>query len=367
MSKYLFIVQGEGRGHLTQAISLAQILQQNGHEVVQVLVGVGEGRQLPTFFTQQIQAPVQTFHSPHLMMGKKGISFAKTIGYHLFRLWRYVRSVAKIKSIVRAQSPDVIVNFYDVLGGIYAFLYRSNIPLVAVGHHYLFFHPEMIFPQKRGLDHWLLKINTYITALQAEKLLALSFQFFQDQPQSRIVVTPPLLRQAVHGLYPTQQNYLLAYVTYTSLSNNIVQWHLQNPTIPLHCFWDNAQYNEEYVYDETLTFHQVDGQKYLQMMADCKALVTTAGFESVCEAMYLGKPVMMVPAHYEQACNALDAQKAGAGVAADTFDLSILLDYLPQHQLIQDSFQHWCSQASAIFLQHLEEVVGEKQVLVGFS
>lgn len=37
--KFLFIVQGEGRGHLTQAITLEEILRRNGHEVVEVLVG----------------------------------------------------------------------------------------------------------------------------------------------------------------------------------------------------------------------------------------------------------------------------------------------------------------------------------------
>ena len=30
--KVLFIVQGEGRGHLTQAITLEEILRRNGHE-----------------------------------------------------------------------------------------------------------------------------------------------------------------------------------------------------------------------------------------------------------------------------------------------------------------------------------------------
>lgn len=37
--KFLFIVQGEGRGHLTQALTLEDYLQQEGHEVVKVLVG----------------------------------------------------------------------------------------------------------------------------------------------------------------------------------------------------------------------------------------------------------------------------------------------------------------------------------------
>ena len=46
---------------------------------------------------------------------------------------------------------------------------------------------------------------------------------------------------------------------------------------------------------------------FLEYMAGCKGYATTAGFESVCEAMYLQKPVLMVPTHIKQECNALDA------------------------------------------------------------
>ena len=37
--RILFVIQGEGRGHLTQALSLRQKLVGEGHEVVGVLVG----------------------------------------------------------------------------------------------------------------------------------------------------------------------------------------------------------------------------------------------------------------------------------------------------------------------------------------
>ena len=52
--KFLFIVQGEGRGHLTQAITLEDMLQRNGHEVVEVLVGKSSSRTLPGFFNRSI-------------------------------------------------------------------------------------------------------------------------------------------------------------------------------------------------------------------------------------------------------------------------------------------------------------------------
>ena len=53
---------------------------------------------------------------------------------------------------------------------------------------------------------------------------------------------------------------------------------------------------------------------FLNQMAACKAYASTAGFESICEAMYLGKPILRVPAHIEQDCNAFDAVNSGAGI-----------------------------------------------------
>ena len=50
MGKFIFTVQGEGRGHLTQAISFTQIAREAGHEVVGYAVGSFQGRKIPSFF-----------------------------------------------------------------------------------------------------------------------------------------------------------------------------------------------------------------------------------------------------------------------------------------------------------------------------
>ena len=65
--KFLFVVQGEGRGHLTQAITVEEMLRRNGHEVVEVLVGESSSRKLPGFFNRSIHAPVKRFLSPNFL------------------------------------------------------------------------------------------------------------------------------------------------------------------------------------------------------------------------------------------------------------------------------------------------------------
>ena len=79
--RYLFIVQGDGRGHMTQAIALSDILRRNGHEVVEVLVGKSKVRVIPDFFYQKIGAKVRTFDTLSFVfkIDKKRIEFLKTL------------------------------------------------------------------------------------------------------------------------------------------------------------------------------------------------------------------------------------------------------------------------------------------------
>lgn len=56
--------------------------------------------------------------------------------------------------------------------------------------------------------------------------------------------------------------------------------------------------------------------------------------------MYLGKPLLMVPAHIEQDCNAYDAFRSGAGVISEEFDLERLLDF-SEHFHPNMAFRYW--------------------------
>jgi uncharacterized protein (TIGR00661 family) len=358
--KYLFIIQGEGRGHLTQAIALAEMLQKTNHQVVGALVGTSDGEKIPPFFTKKFSAKSISFASPCLVYCKKtkALDVRKTLISSVFRLKTYISSLRKINTTINQLNPDVIINFYDVLGGIHQFLFRPKVPMVCIAHQYLLLNPDFKHPRKHWLDKFLVNTNTRITALGAAKKLALSFTPFSNYEQQNIYTIPPLLRPEITQISPTTENYILVYMTQHSLADELLKWHAKNPKVVVHCFWDKPQNTEVYKYSRNLHFHRINGQKFLEMMQNCKGLVTTAGFESVCEAMYLGKPTMMIPVpkHYEQACNALDAKRAGAGISGTKFDLSSFLDYIPHHKDISSDFQTWHSRSAFVFLREIESI-----------
>lgn len=88
-------------------------------------------------------------------------------------------------------------------------------------------------------------------------------------------------------------------------------------------------------------------------MSRCCGYITTVGFESVCEALYLGKAIMMIPAHIEQEVNAADVISFGGGIVGNNFDMSVLLNYMKTKQQSDDSFREWVNSAEQTFLRHL--------------
>jgi len=168
-------------------------------------------------------------------------------------------------------------------------------------------------------------------------------------------VVPPLLRAEVLTLKGKAGNYIHGYILNKGYVPEIKAWHKENPETELHFFWDNKEAADEEKESSGLTFHKINDLKFLQYMESCQGFATTAGFESICEAMYLNKPVLMVPVagHFEQECNALDASRAGAGVVCRDFDLSKLVGFIPYYRLNHPQYKKWISGSAETFLYYL--------------
>ena len=359
MGRFIFTVQGEGRGHLTQAISLTQIAREAGHEVVGYAVGSFQGRKIPPFFANFIgDTPLIQYESPSINYGKgKSVQLGKTALQAFTKFGTYWKSANQLGDFIDALQPDGIVNFYESITGLYNLKSGAKVPCMSVGHQYLLLSEHFETIPTKAVDRFLLNINTKITAIGSSKLLGLSFRSMPNDLKRNVIAVPPLLRQELKAIQPQSGERWLAYLTHYRLADEIMAWSAQNPEVKLDCFWDNPTRKTEYHYSDSLTFHPIDAEKYLTKMTHCAGLISTAGFESVAEAMYLGKPVMMVPVpnHIEQMINAHDGELSGAGVQARSFDLSIFKDYLPKHTSVQNTFQHWVTQAN--FAYHMTDLI----------
>ena len=345
---------------MTQALALAAILRSAGHEIAFALVGTSPHRRIPRFFEESMGCRIVRLPSPNFAVdaARRGIRIPETIGHNLFWARSYARSLLAIRRILKEERIDTLVNFYEPLAGFLFALAPPPVRHICVGHQYLMAHPGFPFPAGYRVDRALVRANTVLTAARAEKRLALSFRPMGQPPDRRLLVCPPLLRQSVLALEPQtppeSERFILVYVLNDGYADEIARWQARHPSVRIEGFWDRPGAPPTTCIQPNVRFHTLDDRLFIDKMQCCQAYVSTAGFESICEAMYLRKPVMVVPTggHFEQRCNAIDASLEGAVVWSDRFDLDSLFSFLPLHKP-ESGFREWVREAPGRLLQAL--------------
>lgn len=354
----MFCVLGEGRGHMTQAMAVKEMAEAAGHQIVAVTLGASAQRLMPAYFASAMKLPVTQLPTLEFKYrNNRSVSNAATLLGVFGRLPKYFRILRRLDKIVRETQPDVILNFFEPMAAFYAITRRKRPPVVAIGHQFMFQHPGYVHAPQLWKQLLSMKIYTRILGARATKL-ALSLYAAPDLPEKRIIVGPPILRKQLFELASNPNgDFVLVYLLNHGYAGQIIAWSAKNPQTKLDCFYDKPGAPGEFHYSPSLTFHRLDGEKFLKMMAECRHVVCTAGFESVSEAAWLGKPLFLVPVenHVEQQVNALDAQQFGIGLAEKSFNLDRLAE-LPE-RLPVGKFRHWVNCAPEKLFAAIEHAV----------
>jgi uncharacterized protein (TIGR00661 family) len=341
---------------MTQAMAVKEMADAAGHQVVAVTLGVSTHRPVPEFFESAMKLPVQQLPTLEFKYkDSRSVSNTATLLGVLANLPKYAHLVRRLDEIVRAAQPDVLINFFEPIAAFYALTRRRRPPVVAVGHQFMFQHPGYVRAPQLWKQLCSMRIYTWLLGARTTKL-ALSLYEAPDLPAKRIIVGPPILRKQLFGLQPNPAgSFTLVYLLNHGYAAQIIRWSEAHPQTRLHCFYDQPGAPAEFQRSPALTFHKLDGEKFLRMMAECRKVVCTAGFESVAEAAWLGKPLFLVPVenHVEQQVNAIDAQQFGLGLAEKSFNLDRLAE-LPD-RLPTEKFQAWMACASKKFFQAVEQ------------
>jgi uncharacterized protein (TIGR00661 family) len=349
----ILAVQGEGRGHMTQAIAVKDILKKMNMELCCVIISSSSRREIPDFFKQKFEVPIVSLESPHFVTGtdNKSIRIGKTAWKNVLKIGAYRKSINIIHKLISFHKADLIINFYEPLIGMYRLFYKPPCKILSIAHQYVYLHPAFRFPAGNWFQRQALIQYSRLTSIKSDMILAISQYDLPKSNSKNLLVIPPLLRSELFDLQAQDKNFILVYLLNKGYMNDILRWHKNNPASKLHCFTDCSEvkevYSGEWKVDETLSFHSLNDKKFLDMMATCSGMATTAGFESVCEAMYLCKPLLVVPVmgHFEQYCNAQDAQIIGAGLFSRQFSLEKLVSYIPFYGKTNGPFREWVNNA----------------------
>jgi glycosyl transferase family 1 len=348
---------------MTQALAVRDFLEDAGHRLVAVYLGTSDAHPAPSYFADRIGVPVVPFPAPTLVSDgqHRGMSVKRTVTYNTRRLPGYVAAGLEMRRSLRQYRPDVVVNFFDLLAGfVHAFTWSPPpSPRLALAHAYLMDHPGAAEPPSGSAERLGMAGLSWIAALGVRAPLGISFDELPDTERVRVV--PPLLRPGLHQLTPSDGGYLLTYVLNGGYAREVAAWQ-RHSEVAVHCYVSGGGTELDIPPNPGFHLHDLDDESFLEHLVGCRAYAGTAGFEAVCEAYYLGKPILAVPVdrHYEQAFNAADIRRAGVARTGTFQDLdSFWANLSPPAQAKVHTFRKWVARAPQVIVRAVEQAAFE--------
>ena len=301
-------------GHITQTFSLVELFAQQAVPLTPVAVMVSNCSppklaQLREYY----RCPVVAVPSLRFRTNAAGeISSWRTALGCLGDIGKCLRAAAQLHALVAETKPEVVINFYEALGGFYHLCHHAATPWIAVAHQYMVHHPSYLRHARFHPQRLVLNLLTRLTSLGSTLRVAMSF--YPAESHGNIFVTAPLLRQNVLAATPESGDSLLCYLNNGTHLPKLVRYCERHPAQRVRCFCPD----QPPTMPANLEMHRPDLARYIEELIRCRGLIATSGFESVAEAAVLGKPVMVIPLknQLEQELNAHDGLRHRVALCA---------------------------------------------------
>jgi uncharacterized protein (TIGR00661 family) len=304
--RILYGVHGYGRGHASRTAAVLPHLGRN----YQVLVVAG-GDAFPTLWPDFPVIRIPTFGFAY---GRKGghrsnwQTFRRNISGILDLKWRGP-VFDMVREVVEDFAPDIILS--DAEAWTHHVAAYLNVPRIS------FDHIGMLAYCHTPLRWWD-RVEAFFDAVcyrvltgRPDRVIVSSF--YPVTPKSEAVaVVGPLPRQPVRDLTPSAGDHLLVYLNRgDDQLNGAILDALSGAGCPVRLYGSSRRGRQG-----PITFLPTSTLPFLEDLASCRGVLSTAGNQLVGEAIYLAKPVLVMPERcVEQRANAAAVERLGIGTS----------------------------------------------------
>lgn len=347
-------VFGYGRGHATRTASVLPDLMQR-HEV-QVFAGGDAYDQLSPAYPV---VRIPTMGYAYNRYGKiSTLMTARQNGWHIFEMLFRGPEFQTVRDAVVDFHPDIVIS--DAEPWMHRVARHLGIPRIGFDHFGIMVYCKPDIPLR---DRILSRRDVFVYRLlmgRPERIIVSSFYDARPRwPSVRVI--GPLLRDAVLEVSPTRGEHLLVYFNKGQHQfQPHVEQTLRSTGVPVLIYGVPRRGT-----DGNLHFRPPSNIPFVEDMAGCRAIVSTAGNQLVGEAAHLVKPMLVMPEDcVEQRLNAssLEARGFGIQVPHASFDTDVLNRFLANEATYQDNMRRSARngrrEAVDTIEQFIEELVG---------
>ncbi len=314
MARIVYGVSGEGSGHSSRAREMATHLVEQGHDVWLASYDRGYRNLKDDFNVLEIEGLC-------IASVDNKVRVVKTFTENLKRLSVGHKRLHKLRrKLFKESRPDCVITDFEPMT---AYLARHyDLPLVTIDNQHRMRYMKYDCPKGKKLDRRVTK--TVIQAMVPRPDVSLVTTFFHGKVRNeRTFLFLPILRREVLQLEPQAGDHILVYVTsgFESLLDELKGFGRERFLV--------------YGYDRSdqegvLTYRPFSKDGFLQDLAAAKAVIATAGFTLISEALCLRKPYLALPmrGQFEQELNAFQLQRLGYGKCAAKPTSEVIGDFL---------------------------------------
>jgi len=297
MGRVLFGVMGDARGHVSEALTIAQEMPK--HEFL--FVGGGKVHDLKAegYYVENVPMGSTMYRNNSVDIPSTVTNAAK-----VFLNPRKVQR--RIAGVIAEFDPDLILTDYEYFTPLAA---RSlGRPCVSLDHQHIMTHCVYEPPAQQRLSRIMTLFSVRLLYSNSSKFIIMSFFPLPTVNSETTLVMPPLIRNGVKILKPEIQDHVLVYQTSPTFHRLLPVLEQLKDQFIIYGLGKRSPRNN-------LIFKPALKDEFLQDMASCKYVITNGGHNVICEALYLGKPILSFPISkaYEQFLNAYFLDKRGYG------------------------------------------------------
>ena len=293
--KILYGVAGEGFGHSSRALVIADYLQKKGHEVKIMTYG-------QAYDVLKNKFDIFRVKGLSLIFEKSVLKKKETLAYNLEHFPENLRRWRKFHELMKEFKPDLCISDMEPIVPMLRNWYK--LPLICVDNQHRLTNLEVNVPKKYYQDYLIARevVNAFVR--KADYFIVTSFAKVPIIKKNTFIV-PPIIRAKVRKVKPRDGNKILVYLT---KKNKSVLKTLSGISERFVVYGYNKK-------KKTGNLEFKTRESFLRDLANCRAIIGTSGFTLISEAIYLKKPYLALPlrGQFEQVLNALFLKKAGFG------------------------------------------------------
>ncbi len=309
--RILYGIAGEGLGHAVRSSVIIEELLDRGHEVRIVVSGAASD------YVRRKFSEVTEIWGFSIVTRNNQLHQTRTIASNVrngLAPSGLPRNIYKGLEVAREFDPDVVVSDHELWSWFFATFH--DIPILGLDNIHLLSrceHPPAVIDGllRRYPFQWIFVKGRVPTA---HHYLVSTFAWpTPSKPNTTLV--PPILRPSILEATPSDGDHLLVYQN-SYLRTELVS-KLRTFEMPVRIYSTQLDADDGYQTDN-LTFRPFSESQFIDDLASCRAVLGTAGFTLMTEALHLGKPYFAIPidGQIEQMLNARYLDWLGYGTYA---------------------------------------------------